>query len=244
MKAITSREEAGTPVADMFPDFARPLDLDFTDAVRRRAQSVRLRLFRDTQRRGDEQARALFDAGVRIVDFSADFRIKDTPSGRSGTRSSTRVPSSSREAVYGLPEINREEIQRARIVANPGCYPTAVQLGFLPLVKSGCVDLEHLIADAKSGVSGAGRKAEVDTLFAEAADNFKAYARARASSPSRDLAGLASSMAGRAIAPDVRAASDAAGPRHPRHAVRAAHARCRAPGNCSSSSMQTSRLST
>jgi N-acetyl-gamma-glutamyl-phosphate reductase len=79
------------------------------------------------------------------------------------------------EAVYGLPEINREQIRTARLVANPGCYPTAVQLGFLPLLESGAVDPHHLLADAKSGVSGAGRKAEVHTLFAEASDNFKAY---------------------------------------------------------------------
>jgi N-acetyl-gamma-glutamyl-phosphate reductase len=79
------------------------------------------------------------------------------------------------EAVYGLPEVHRDTIATARIVANPGCYPTAVQLGFLPLVEAGVVDIEHLIADAKSGVSGAGRKAEVHTLLAEASDNFKAY---------------------------------------------------------------------
>jgi N-acetyl-gamma-glutamyl-phosphate reductase len=77
--------------------------------------------------------------------------------------------------VYGLPEVNREAIRSARLVANPGCYPTATQLGFLPLVESGCVDLGHLIADAKSGVSGAGRKAEIGILFSEASDNFKAY---------------------------------------------------------------------
>jgi N-acetyl-gamma-glutamyl-phosphate reductase common form len=81
----------------------------------------------------------------------------------------------SAEAVYGLPEVNREQIRRARLVANPGCYPTATQLGFLPLIEAGCVDPDHLIADAKSGVSGAGRKAEIGILFSEASDNFKAY---------------------------------------------------------------------
>ncbi len=79
------------------------------------------------------------------------------------------------EAVYGLPELNREQIRGAQVVGVPGCYATAIQLGFLPLVEAGLVDLGHLIADAKSGVSGAGRKAEVHTLFSEAADNFKAY---------------------------------------------------------------------
>jgi len=79
------------------------------------------------------------------------------------------------KAVYGLPEINREAVKMASLIANPGCYPTAVQLGFLPLIEAGVVDVSSLVADAKSGVSGAGRKAEVHTLFAEASDNFKAY---------------------------------------------------------------------
>ena len=79
------------------------------------------------------------------------------------------------EAVYGLPEVNREAIRRARLIANPGCYPTAVQLGFLPLLEAGVIDARSLIADAKSGVSGAGRKAEVGILFSEASDNFRAY---------------------------------------------------------------------
>jgi N-acetyl-gamma-glutamyl-phosphate reductase len=79
------------------------------------------------------------------------------------------------QAVYGLPEVNRDAIRKARIVGNPGCYPTAVQLGFLPLLESGVVDTEHLIADCKSGVSGAGRKAELNLILPEAADNFAAY---------------------------------------------------------------------
>jgi N-acetyl-gamma-glutamyl-phosphate reductase len=78
--------------------------------------------------------------------------------------------------VYGLPESNRDRIRGARLVANPGCYATAVQLALLPLVETDFVDRDHLIADAKSGVSGAGRKTEVDLLFSEASDNFKAYA--------------------------------------------------------------------
>ena len=79
------------------------------------------------------------------------------------------------EAVYGLPEVNREAIKGARVIANPGCYPTAVQLGFLPLVEAGIIELDSLVADAKSGVSGAGRKAETHILFSESADNFQAY---------------------------------------------------------------------
>ena len=99
------------------------------------------------------------------------------------------------ESVYGLPEFHRDEIRKARIVGNPGCYPTSMQLGFIPLLEAGVVDSEHLIADCKSGASGAGRKAEVGLLLAEASDNFKAYGVAGPSSSSRDRAG-----AGRAAA--------------------------------------------
>ncbi|HEX6002763.1 MAG TPA: N-acetyl-gamma-glutamyl-phosphate reductase, partial [Burkholderiales bacterium] len=121
------------------------------------------------------QARALYDAGVRIIDIAADFRIKDVALWEKWYGMRHTAPELVAEAVYGLPEVNRERIRDARLVANPGCYPTSVQLGFLPLLEAGVVDPEHLIADAKSGVSGAGRKAEVHTLLAEASDNFKAY---------------------------------------------------------------------
>ena len=127
------------------------------------------------------------------------------------------------EAVYGLPEVNRERVRARRLVANPGCYPTAVQLGFLPLIEAGVVDLDHLIADAKSGVSGAGRKAEVHTLLAEASDNFKAYGVPGHRHLPEIAQGLRPWRAGRRRA-RLRAAPDADDPRHPRDAVRAADA--------------------
>jgi N-acetyl-gamma-glutamyl-phosphate reductase len=122
-----------------------------------------------------QQARSLLAAGVRVIDLAADFRIQDVPSWEKWYGMAHACPDLVAEAVYGLPEVNRERIAKARLVANPGCYPTAIQLGLLPLVESGAVDVDHLIADAKSGVSGAGRKAETHLLFSEAADNFKAY---------------------------------------------------------------------
>jgi N-acetyl-gamma-glutamyl-phosphate reductase len=122
-----------------------------------------------------EQARALVDAGVRVIALAADFRIRDVAEWERWYRMTHACPELVAEAVYGLPEVNRNAIRSARVLANPGCYPTAVQLGFLPLVEAGLVDTGRLIADAKSGVSGAGRKAEVSSLFAEASDNFKAY---------------------------------------------------------------------
>jgi N-acetyl-gamma-glutamyl-phosphate reductase len=120
-------------------------------------------------------ARRLVDAGTRIIDLAADFRLRDLTEWKKWYKLDHVVPELNAEAVYGLPELYREAIRTARIVGNPGCYATAVQLGFLPLVEAGVVDTGHLIADAKSGVSGAGRKAEVGILFAEAGDNFKAY---------------------------------------------------------------------
>jgi N-acetyl-gamma-glutamyl-phosphate reductase len=110
-----------------------------------------------------------------VIDLAADFRIQDVPLWEKWYGMTHASPELVAEAVYGLPEVNREKIRNARLVANPGCYPTAVQLGFIPLIESGCIDFDHLIADAKSGVSGAGRKAETHILFAEASDNFKAY---------------------------------------------------------------------
>ncbi|MFN3785526.1 MAG: N-acetyl-gamma-glutamyl-phosphate reductase, partial [Thiothrix sp.] len=121
-------------------------------------------------------APVLVDNGTKVIDLAADFRIKAVSVWEKWYGMRHASPQLVEEAVYGLPELNRAAIRQARLVANPGCYPTAVILGLLPLLESGLVDPESIIADAKSGVSGAGRKAEVHTLLAEAADNFKAYA--------------------------------------------------------------------
>jgi N-acetyl-gamma-glutamyl-phosphate reductase len=120
-------------------------------------------------------ARALLDAGARVVDISADFRLKYIAEWERWYKMKHAAPELIREAVYGLCEINRDAIRKARLVANPGCYPTAIQLGFLPLLEAEAVDAQHLIADAKSGVSGAGRKAELSIAFSEVSDNFSAY---------------------------------------------------------------------
>ena len=175
LAVITSRQEAGTRVAAMFPNLRGRVELEFSapsDAALSRCDVV---FFATPNGVAMQQARMLVEAGVRVIDIAADFRIKDIATWEKWYGTKHACPELVAQAVYGLPEVNRESIKRARIVANPGCYPTAVQLGLLPLIKSGRVDLEHLIADAKSGVSGAGRKAEVHTLFAEASDNFKAY---------------------------------------------------------------------
>jgi N-acetyl-gamma-glutamyl-phosphate reductase len=173
--AITSRGEAGTAVADMFPSLRGRVDLKFSDPAQASLASCDVVFFATPNGIAMQQAPALLAAGVRVIDLAADFRIQDIAVWEKWYGMKHASPALVAEAVYGLPEVNRDKIRAARLVANPGCYPTATQLGFLPLLEAGCVDPLHLIADAKSGVSGAGRKAEVSSLFAEAADNFKAY---------------------------------------------------------------------
>lgn len=175
LSAITSRSEAGAPVATMFPSLRGRVGLRFDDPREVELRTCDIVFFATPNGIAMEQAGTLLDAGVRVIDLAADFRIKDPGEWEHWYGMRHASPELIAGAVYGLPEVNRDQIKSARLVANPGCYPTAVQLGFLPLVESGLVDTSNLIADAKSGVSGAGRKAEVHTLFAEASDNFKAY---------------------------------------------------------------------
>ena len=175
LTAITSRKETGMPVADMFPSLRGRVLLKFSDPVNSPLDRCDVVFFATPNGIAMNEARRLIEAGVRVIDLAADFRIKDVAVWEKWYGMTHASPELVAEAVYGLPEMHREKIRRARVLANPGCYPTAVQLGFLPLVEAGVADLDHLIADAKSGVSGAGRKAEVHTLFPEASDNFKAY---------------------------------------------------------------------
>jgi N-acetyl-gamma-glutamyl-phosphate reductase len=175
LAVITSRGEAGLPVADMFPSLRGYIDLAFTDPAQADLGACDVVFFATPNGIAMQQTRDLLAKGVRIVDLAADFRIRDVAVWEKWYGMTHVCPDLLTEAVYGLPELNREKIRTAKLVAKPGCYPTAVQLGFMPLLEAGVVDESHLIADAKSGVSGAGRKAETHILFAEAGDNFKAY---------------------------------------------------------------------
>lgn len=175
LTAITSRGEAGLPVADMFPSLRGYIGLAFTDPEKSNLGDCDIVFFATPNGIAMQQTRELLAKGVRVIDLAADFRIKDIKSWEKWYGMSHVCPDLVAKAVYGLPELNREAIKTAQLVANPGCYPTAVQLGFMPLLEAAVVDTSYLIADAKSGVSGAGRKAEVHSLFAEAGDNFKAY---------------------------------------------------------------------
>jgi len=192
IKAITSRGEAGKQVADLFPSLRGHVDLEFIapDDVRGSTSVAGGRMpgaaaktlaacdvvFSATPNGvAMQHARDLIKAGTKLIDLAADFRLKDPAIWERWYKMPHACPELLEEAVYGLPEVNRDKIKKARLIANPGCYPTAVQLGFLPLLEKGLVDSAFLVADCKSGVSGAGRKPEAHILFAEAADNFKAY---------------------------------------------------------------------
>ncbi len=175
LEVITSRGEAGTPVADLFPNLRGYVDLDFSEPDTGKLADCELVYFATPNGIAMKMAGELLDAGAKVIDLAADFRLKDPGLWQDWYGMPHARPDLLDAAVYGLPEVNRAAIAAARLVANPGCYPTAVQLGFLPLLDAEGVDLTTLIADCKSGVSGAGRKAAVGALLAEASESFKAY---------------------------------------------------------------------
>ncbi len=176
VRAITSRKDAGIPVAQMFPSLRGHFDLAFTDPAGTDLAACDVVFFATPHGVAMAQARELVGAGVRLIDLAADFRLKDPAVFERWYGMPHACPDLLPEAVYGLPELNRDAIRGAKIVANPGCYPTTIQLGLAPLLETGLVDTGRLIADCKSGVSGAGRKAELGLLFSETSDSFKAYA--------------------------------------------------------------------
>jgi N-acetyl-gamma-glutamyl-phosphate reductase len=176
LKAITSRSEAGRSVAELFPNLRGYTDLKFIEPDPVQLKDCDLVFFATPNGVAMTQVLELLEAGVRVIDLAADFRIKNREVWEHWYGMQHVCPDLLSEAVYGLPEVNREVIKEARLVANPGCYPTAVSLGFLPLIEQSLIDHDHLIADAKSGVSGAGRTANIGTLMGEVGESFKAYA--------------------------------------------------------------------
>lgn len=175
LQVITSRADAGMPVSQMFPSLRGFVELPFTAPDMAHLAQCDVVFFATPNGIAMQQVRELLDEGVKVIDLAADFRLQDIACWEKWYGMTHACPDLVAEAVYGLPEVNRAQIRNARLVANPGCYPTAVQLGFIPLLEAGAIDPHQLIADAKSGVSGAGRKAEIGALFAESADSFKAY---------------------------------------------------------------------
>ncbi len=173
--AITSRKEAGQAVSDLFPSLRGYLDLAFSEPDIEQLSQCDLVFFATPNGTAMKLVPELLKAGTRVIDLAADFRLKDEKEWLQWYGIEHACPDLLTDAVYGLPEVNRDKIQKASLVANPGCYPTAVQLGFMPLLENGIVDSQALIADAKSGVSGAGRGANVATLLCEASESMKAY---------------------------------------------------------------------
>lgn len=175
LAAVTSRTEQGKPVPEVFPSLRGVVDLKFSDPGSGALAGCDVVFFATPSGTAMHQAPELLESGARVIDLSADFRLRDREVWERWYGREHASPGYLNEAVYGLPETNRDEIREARLVANPGCYPTAIQLGFLPLLEHSLVEPDSLIADAKSGVSGAGRNASLVTQFCEAGESFSAY---------------------------------------------------------------------
>lgn len=174
--AITSRSEAGVNVTDMYPNLRGHYDaLTFSEPDAKQLGALDAVFFATPHGVAHALAGELLDNGTRVIDLSADFRLRDSAEWSQWYGQPHGAPVLLNEAVYGLPELHRYAIQKARLIAVPGCYPTAVQLGYLPLLEAGLIDAEQLIADCKSGVTGAGRGAKVPSLMAEASESMKAY---------------------------------------------------------------------
>ncbi|MFV0276460.1 MAG: N-acetyl-gamma-glutamyl-phosphate reductase [Parahaliea sp.] len=173
--AITSRADAGRRVDELFPNLRGHYDLAFSEPDVALLSACDLVFFATPHNVAMNLVPELLEGGTRVVDLSADYRIRDAALWSRWYGEPHVSPQLLAETVYGLPELHRERIAQARLVACPGCYPTSVQLGFLPLLEAGLVDASHLIASAASGASGAGRQAKVDNLLSEVADSFKAY---------------------------------------------------------------------
>ena len=175
VEVITSRGEAGRRLDDLFPSLLGACDLCFTDPADADYTGCDVVFFATPHNVAMREVPALIAQGIRVVDLSADFRLKDVALWEHWYGEAHAAPALCETAVYGLPETHRESIRGAQLVACPGCYPTAVQLGFLPLLEAGVVDSSRLIASCGSGVSGAGRQAKLGSLLTEAGESLAAY---------------------------------------------------------------------
>ena len=178
IKVITWRSNAGTLVSDVYPNLRGRINLAFSEPTLEAYKNCDLVFFATPNATAMFLAQALLDSGTKVIDLAADFRIKDVELWQKWYGEKHACPDLLSQAVYGLPEINREAIRSANLVANPGCYPTSVILGLLPLLKNGLIEPSSIIADCKSGASGAGRNANVATLFSEVTESVKAYGTA------------------------------------------------------------------
>ncbi len=172
---ITSRAESGRRVDDLFPNLRGHYDLAYAEPDVEQLAGCDVVFFATPHNVAMNMVPEILSAGCRVIDLSADYRLRDADLWSDWYGEPHASAELLAEAVYGLPEFRREEIAGARLVACPGCYPTSVQLGFMPLLARGMVDPGHLIASSASGVSGAGRQARIDNLLSEVSDSFKPY---------------------------------------------------------------------
>lgn len=177
MNVLTSRTENGRRVDDMFPSLRGHTDLQYSDLNIDELKKCDVVFFATPHGVAMKHAEALVAAKTKIIDLAADFRLQDLQQFEKWYGMQHTCPELLKDSVYGLSELNREQIKQANVVGNPGCYPTTVQLGLAPVLTSSdaLVKPESIIIDAKSGVSGAGRKASLGGIYTENADNFKAY---------------------------------------------------------------------
>ena len=173
--AITSRTESGMMVSEVYPSLLGLIDLKFSEPNTKKLLDCDLVFFATPNGVAMQTVPMLLDQGCRIIDLSADFRFQDPDIFEKWYEVKHECKELLNKAVYGLPEINREKIQTANLVANPGCYPTATILGLLPLLKNNFLSSSSLIADCKSGVSGAGKNPNTKLLMSEVNENFRAY---------------------------------------------------------------------
>ncbi len=170
--AVTSRQYDGQPLAQVFPNLRKQVDLTCENlSVEELCKRADVLFTAVPHKTAMGIVPELIKAGKKVIDLSADFRIRHIPTYEQWYQEHT-APEFVKKAVYGLPELYRKEIRDTDLVANPGCYPTSILLGLAPLLKAGVIDPRSIIADSKSGTSGAGRAANVGTLFCEVTDGF------------------------------------------------------------------------
>lgn len=174
---LTSRTEAGKRIDDMFPSLRGYCDLVFSDLNIEQLKQCDVVFFATPHGVAMKHAKELVAANTKVIDLAADFRLQNLEQFEKWYKIEHLCPDVLVKSVYGLTELNREQIKQADVVGNPGCYPTTVQLGLAPLLMQQelLIEPQRIVIDAKSGVSGAGRKAELGILFSEVSDSMKAY---------------------------------------------------------------------
>ncbi len=173
--AVTSRSNQGELVSDIYPNLRGIVDVPFVTPELNNLSGCDVVFFATPHGVAQSSVPSFLAAGIKVIDLSADFRLRDQSVWEKWYGQPHQASDMLPRAVYGLPEVNREAIVDADLVACAGCYPTSIQLGLLPLLRQGCIDSSDIIANSASGVSGAGRQANISTLLSEASDSFKAY---------------------------------------------------------------------